>query len=126
MKEEKLLVAALAALEDASWEVLGEGRTAFIRIFSRKLTEELKELGYEEPERQLELVFDDAFSVEELDDIIMIELNDCPFCTVKEIAHVDDFVCVVIGWLEKLFDGTVYKVKKEDGKCTLFVEKNER
>jgi len=126
VKGEELLVAALAALEDASWEVLGEGRVAFIRVFSRRLAEELRELGHEEPEEQLKLAFDDAFNVEESNGKIVVELDDCPFCTVEKVAHVDDFVCVVVGWLEELFDGIVYRVKKENGKCTLFVERNGR
>ncbi len=126
MKGKELLVAALAALEDASWEVLGEGRIAFIRVFSRRLAEELRELGYEKPEEQLELAFDEGFTVEETNGKIVVKLDHCPFCTVEEIAHVDNFVCVVVGWLEELFDGIVYKVKKENDSCTLFVEKDGR
>ncbi len=125
MRGEELLVAALAALEDASWEVLGEGRIAFIRMFSRRLAEELRELGYNDPEEQLELAFDD-FEVEESDGKVTVTLENCPFCTVEEISHVDDFVCVVVGWLEELYGGVVYKVKKGDGNCKLFISKSKR
>ncbi len=126
MAIDELLIAALAALEDASWEVMGKARNAFIRVFSRKLADELRELGYEGPDEQLSLVFED-YEVRDSGDRVVIEVRNCPFCVVEELADRDEPVethCVVSGWLEALFDGVIVGFERKDRcHCVLEIER---
>ncbi len=126
MATDELMIAALAALEDASWEVMGKARNAFIRVFSRKLADELSELGYEDPDEQLSLVFED-YTVREEGDRVIVEVEGCPFCVVEELAERDDPIdthCVVSGWLEALFGGVVVGFeRKEKCHCVLEIER---
>ncbi|MEO2241375.1 MAG: hypothetical protein ABGY09_04810 [Euryarchaeota archaeon] len=133
-EQEELLVAAVAALEEASWEIMGRGRAAFIRYFSRVLARELRALGHEEPEEQLHLLFGAGnVDVEERDTEVRILIRDCPFCVVEELLKgeatvagdggLTDVVCVTIGLVEELFNGVAVKCQKSDGVCEITVRR---
>ncbi|WP_457614238.1 hypothetical protein [Methanopyrus sp.] len=123
---EDLLVAAIAALEESSWVVLGRGREAFIRCFSKTLARELRALGYETPEEQLYLMFGEDVEIEENDNRTVVRVLECPFCVVRELLEGEekDVVCVVIGLLEELFDGTVTEYRRlNDRSCEVVISR---
>ncbi len=135
-RSEELLIAAVAALEEASWEVMGRARAAFIRYFSRVLARELRTLGHEDPEEQLHLLFGDNVKIKEGDDEVRVTIQDCPFCVVEDLLKgnteaiagdggATDAVCVTIGLLEELYNGTVTECRKSDGVCEITVSREE-
>jgi len=133
-RREELLIAAVAALEEASWEVMGRARVAFIRHFSRVLARELRALGHRDPEEQLHLLFGDNVKIRKGDDEVRVIIRNCPFCVVEDLLKSNaeaiagdggttDAVCVTIGLLEELYDGTVTECRKSEGVCEITVRK---
>ncbi|WP_456454348.1 hypothetical protein [Methanopyrus sp.] len=128
MKEEPidLLTAAIASLEESSWVVLGKGRNAFIRCFSRTLARKLQDMGYETPEEQLCLIFGEDLEIEEEGDRVTVRIPTCPFCSVRELleGEVRDVVCVVVGLLEYVFDGEVTEYRRlGDSGCKIIISR---